>query len=307
MNSLFFVKNFLFFFILVLMFIFKLAYAELSITPAVVNVVAEPMSVCESRYIVTNVSDNAVTVIVTKENWKNFSGNSNDVSVDNWLKLGKDKFDIAPKESAEVPFRVITSEKMIGSVSGMIVFTVKGEMFSLSMKQPVYVTINGTEQVDFKIDSVMLKTSKINGNLYYNMVVRNDGNVHIRHNGFIEIYDKKTGNLIKKVVIDETFPVYAQESRIFNGIVLSRKDLKKGKYIALFKINALKKEVVKKVKFEVSELEEVVADGRGWIFKGKVFRKSVHVMLYEIKGLVKRFFKKMKSCFLRLELSSLYN
>ena len=303
MNSLFFVKNFLFFFILVLMFIFKLAYAELSITPAVVNVVAEPMSVCENRYIVTNISDNAVTVIVTKENWKNFSGNSNDVNVDNWLKLGKDKFDIAPKESAEVPFRVITSEKMIGSVSGMIVFTVKGEMFSFSMKQPVYVTINGTEQVDFKIDSVMLKTSKINGNLYYNMVVRNAGNVHIRHNGFIEIYDKKTGNLIKNVVIDETFPVYAQDSRTFYGVVLKKNDLKKGEYIALFRINALGKEVVRKVKFEVSGLGEFATDGSGLGFKGNDFKESVQVMLYEMKGLVKGFFRKLRSWVLRLDIS----
>ena len=303
MNSLFFVKNFLFFFILVLMFIFKLAYAELSITPAVVNVVAEPMSVCESRYIVTNVSDNAVTVIVTKENWKNFSGNSNDVSVDNWLKLGKDKFDIAPKESAEVPFRVITSEKMIGSVSGMIVFTVKGEMFSFSMKQPVYVTINGTEQVDFKIDSVMLKTSKINGNLYYNMVVRNAGNVHIRHNGIIEIYNKKTGNLVENVAIEETFPVYAQDSRTFYGVVLKKNDLKKGEYIALFRINALGKEVVRKVKFEVSGLGEFATDGSGLGFKGNDFKESVNVMLYEMKGLVKGFFRKLRSWVLRLDIS----
>ena len=286
------------------MFVFELAYAELNITPAVVNVVAEPMSVCESRYIVTNVSGNAVTVIITKENWKNFSGNSSDVSVDNWLKLEKNKFDIAPKESIVVPFKVMTSDKMIGSVSGMIVFTVKEEMFSFSMKQPVYVTIRGTEQVDFKIDSVIMKTSKINGNLYYDMIVKNSGNVHIRHNGIIEIYDKKTGDLIKNVVIEETFPVYTKDSRSFKGVVLSRKDLKKGKYIALFKINALGKEVVKKVEFEVSSLEEVVTDGNGWIFRGKVFNESLCVMLYEMKGLVKNFFKKLKSWLLRLELSS---
>ena len=258
MNSLFFVKNFLFFFILVLMFVFELAYAELSITPAVVNVVAEPMALCESKYIVTNISDNAVTVIVTKENWKNFSGNSSDVSVDNWLELGKNKFDIAPKETVEVPFKVITSEKMVGSVSGMIVFTVKGGMFSFSMKQPVYVVINGTEQVDFKIDSITMETAKINGNLYYNMVVRNAGNVHVRHNGVIEIYSRKTGNLVNSIDIDETFPTYAQDSRIFNGFMLKGTDLAKGNYTAIFKIKAFDKQTVKKIDFKVSKLGEVV-------------------------------------------------
>ena len=215
------------------------------------------------------------------------------------MDLGKNKFDIAPKETVEVPFKVITSEKMVGSVSGMIVFTVKGEMFSFSMKQPVYVTIRGTEQVDFKIDSVIVKTSKINGNLYYNMVVKNAGNVHIRHNGFIEIYDKKTGNLIKNVVIDETFPVYAQDSRTFYGVVLKKNDLKKGKYIALFKINALGKEVVKRVKFEVSDLGEVAEVGKCFVFKKKDFRKSLSLVIYEIKILSKEFFKKVKFCFCR--------
>ncbi len=233
------------------MFIFNLAYANLKITPAVVNIVAEPMSQCEDRYVVTNVSDKPLTVEVTKEDWKNFSGNPSDVSIDNWLVLEKSKFDIGPKESVEVPFKVVAGKSMVGSVSGMLVFTIKSGMFNLSMKQPIYIIVKGTEKINFKIDSLKTGISKKDFSVYYDMVVKNTGNVHIRHSGVIEIYNKKTNELVKNVIIKQTFPVYTGTSRTFRGPVLKENNLKKGSYIAVFKITALGKEVVKKIKFEI--------------------------------------------------------
>jgi hypothetical protein len=233
------------------MFIFNLAYANFRITPAVVNILAEPMSAHEDKYIVTNVSDKHLTVEVTKEDWKNFSGNPRDISIDNWLVLEKSKFDIGPKESVEVPFKVVANKSMVGSVSGMLVFTVKGGMFNLSMKQPIYIIVKGTEKINFKIDSLKVGISKKDSTVYYDMFVKNTGNVHIRHSGVIEIYNKKTNELVQTVVIKQTFPVYTGTSRNFRGPILKGNDLKKGDYIALFKITALGKEVVKKIKFKV--------------------------------------------------------
>ncbi|MCR4663121.1 MAG: hypothetical protein K5622_04460 [Endomicrobiaceae bacterium] len=245
-------------FFLSLMFVFSLAYANLRISPAVVNISADPMAVCENKYVVTNVEDKTVTVIVTKEDWKNYSGNDSSVTVDKWLELEKTKFDIGPKESVEVPFKVITDKNMVGSVSGMVVFTVEGGMIQLSMKQPIYIVIKGTEKVDFKIDSLTMATSERDGILYYNMTIKNDGNVHIRHNGVIEIYSKKTGNIVKTIDIEESFPTYAQDSRTFNGAILKGTDLEKGKYAAIFKIKAFDKQDVKRIDFKVSKLGEIV-------------------------------------------------
>ena len=59
------------------MFVFNLAYANLRITPAVVNINAEPMALCENKYVVTNVDENTVTVTVTKEDWKKIRRGSN--------------------------------------------------------------------------------------------------------------------------------------------------------------------------------------------------------------------------------------
>ncbi len=247
-------------FFLSLMFIFNLAYANLRITPAVVNINAEPMALCENKYVVTNIDENTVTVTVTKEDWKNYSGNDSSVTVDRWLEIEKTKFDLGPKETIEVPFKVITDKNMKGSVSGMVVFTIDGGMIQVLMKQPIYITIKGTERVDFEIDSLQMATSERDGEVYYNMVVKNHGNVHIRHKGVIEIYSRKTGNIVKSIDIDETFPTYAQDSRDFSGPIFKGTDLVKGKYKAVFKIKAFDKQVTKSINFKVSKLGEVVTN-----------------------------------------------
>ena len=257
MNRLIF-KKFLIF--VSLMFVFNLAYANLEIAPAVVNINAEPMSVYEGKFVVTNLEDVPVTVKIEKEDWKNSSGNDSFTTVDRWLELPKTVVDIAPKGTVEVPFVVTTDNNMKGSISGMVVFTIEGGMFQISMKQPVYLVIKGTEKLDFKIDELDLKTSTRDGGIYYNLTLKNNGNIHIRHNGVIEIYNKQTGDLVKSVNIDETFPTYAQDSRNFKGFVISGTDLKKGKYVALFKIKAFDKQVIGRKRFKVSRLGEVVTE-----------------------------------------------
>ena len=64
MNRLIF-KKFLIF--VSLMFVFNLAYANLEIAPAVVNINAEPMSVYEGKFVVTNLEDVPVTVNIEKK------------------------------------------------------------------------------------------------------------------------------------------------------------------------------------------------------------------------------------------------
>ena len=66
--------------------------------------------------------------------------------------------------------------------------------------------------------------------------------------------------MVKSVNIDETFPTYAQDSRNFKGFVISGTDLKKGKYVALFKIKAFDKQVIGRKRFKVSRLGEVVTE-----------------------------------------------
>ena len=113
----------------------------------------------------------------------------------------------------------------------------------------------------FSVGEILeIKTSERDGEVYYNMVVKNDGNVHIRHHGIVDIYSRKTGNLVKSIDIDESFPTYAQDSRDFSGSLFKGTDLVKGKYTAVFKIKAFDKQVTKSINFKVSKLGEVVTN-----------------------------------------------
>jgi len=84
------------------------------------------------------------------------------------------------------------------------------------------------------------------------MVIKNDGNVHIRHSGKIQIFDAKKKNEINTVTIEETVPTYCEKTRDFNGNIPA---LDNGKYVAVFTINALGKEATKEVKFKVTKKE----------------------------------------------------
>ena len=241
-------------FLVVVCFVFStvLLYADLSISPAVVNVVASDNAVCEITYKLFNTADTKTIVKVSVEDWKNCSQNSSDVSASKWLKLFQPEIEIAPKATVEVPFKIETFKGMVGSVSAMVVFSSnKSSMINMTMKVPIYVIIEGTEVVDFKIDSLTINKGQNTGNLVASLIVKNDGNVHIRHTGNVKLYNTETGNIVKEVKIDETFPTYCESSRDFLVSIATKDELKQGFYLAVFEIKALGRSVHKAVRFEV--------------------------------------------------------
>ena len=88
---------------LVVCFIFcsVLLYADLSITPAIVNVLANDAAVCEGAYTVFNTADVKTTVKLSVEDWKSSSQNSSDVTAEKWLKLYQSEIEIEPKATVE--------------------------------------------------------------------------------------------------------------------------------------------------------------------------------------------------------------
>ena len=244
--------------IVAFLFCFSLSYAGLSVDPAVTNITGEPGSGYNGKYSVKNTYDKNINITVEVTKGNSFSANQ-DVDVNKWLVFEKYKYFIPAGETIEVPYTVKIDESFKGSVSARINFAVdqeEGQMISISISVPIYVTVTGTENVDFAIDSINLY--KTGDSISYKMILENKGNVHIRHSGNIEIYNKKKKVLIKNIPIQETVPTYCEQKREFNERFLSTKDLKKGKYVAVFKVRALGKEVTKEIKFKVSKIGEVV-------------------------------------------------
>ncbi|MGE4385756.1 MAG: hypothetical protein AB7E39_07855 [Endomicrobiaceae bacterium] len=251
-----------FFFIFGLLFFYGFSFAGLSVDPAIVDVVADASSSYEGKYVLKNTYDIPITVILKVEDWNTYSGNTN-TDVNRWLKFDKDKYYIPSGELIEVPYKISLPEDMKGSVSGRVYFSVEqqqGQMVTIAISVPIYVVVKGTEKIDFKIDSFDLQNSK--KGISYKFVIKNDGNIHFRPSGVIEIYDKKKKKLIRTVFISETVPVYAEKNREFSGVMtgndIKKDGLKKGKYTAVLKIKALGRDVSKEIKFKVSKLGEVV-------------------------------------------------
>ncbi len=246
MNS-FMKKNFI---TLCLMFLSSLAFAGLSVKPSIVNIAGEPGSTYKGSYSLTSTYENPVVVDLNLSNGNSFSGNG-ELNVEDWLKFEKKEFDLKPGETIDIPYEVLISTSMKGSVCGRLDFSAQqSSMINLSISIPMYVTVEGTQDIQFEIDSLNITRNAKDGSLFYKMVIKNTGNVHIRHSGKVQVFDKKKKKEISTVTIDETVPTYCEKSRDFNGNIPA---LKKGKYVAVFTVNALGKQATKEVKFKITK------------------------------------------------------
>ena len=240
------------------LFCFSLAYAGLSVDPAVTNIAGEPGSGYNGKYLVKNTYDKDINVVIEATKGNCFSANK-DIDVDKWLVFEKYKYPIPAGETVAIPYTVSIGEEFKGSISSRINFSVeqeKGQMITISISVPIYVTVSGTENVDFDIESLNLYSA---GNkISYKLVLENKGNVHIRHSGNIELYTKKKKKLLKNIFVQETVPTYCEQKREFSDAILSTSDLKKGKYVAVFKIRALGNEVTKEINFKLSKKGDII-------------------------------------------------
>lgn len=235
-----------------LMFLCSLSFAGLSVNPSVINVKGVPGSGYKNAYSLTSTYENPVTVVLEISKGNCFSGNK-DVDVNDWLKFEKTEFNLKPGETVKVPYEVLINDNMKGSLCGRVSFAAQqSSMINLSISVPIYVIVEGTENIDFEISSLSLNINSNDGSLYYKMTIKNNGNVHIRHSGRIQIYSTKNKKKVKTVPIEESVPTYCESSRDFNGTIPKLED---GKYVALFVVNALDNKATKQVKFKIKNNE----------------------------------------------------
>jgi len=233
-----------------LMFLCSLSFANLSVRPSITNISGVQGSGYKGAYLVTSQYETPITVSVTLSNGNCFSENEG-IDVNDWLKFEKMEFDLNPGEAVKVPYEVTINEKMKGSLCGRVKFSLdQSSMINLSISVPIYVIVEGTENINFEIESLDLNKNNRDGNLYYKMVVKNSGNVHIRHTGKIQIFDSKKKKEIKTIDIEDTVPTFCETSKEFIG---KMDTLDKGTYVAVFTIDALGKQATKEVKFKVTK------------------------------------------------------
>lgn len=244
------------FFIMSFIFIYCNLFAGLSVEPAISNIKLKPSKQYNGEYTVTNTYDKPIDITIQIEDWNSFPGNT-DLNVTEWLQIENNSYALAAGQTITIPYKVSIKENLKGSVSARLEFFVDKNKNTnkVSVSIPLYVTVLGTEQLDFNVENITLFTE--NDNISFKANIINTGNIHIRPSFYVEIYDSKKEKIIEKINIPEELPVYTQKTRQLQNKLIEKKELEKGKYYAIFKIRALNKEVVKEVVFKISSEKDI--------------------------------------------------
>ncbi len=246
--------------IFILLFSSSVVYAGLSVYPAATNVIGDPEGEYKSYYQVKNTYEKDIYVVPELSEGKCFSENKN-INVNETIKFEKERYFIPAGETITIPYKIYVNKDFKGSVSVRVSFKAEkkdNDIIDIVISVPVYIMVSGTEKISFDIDLADLFNS--GDNICYNIVIENKGNVHIRHTGCVEIYKGKYP--VREVFIAETAPTYCESKREFKDVLLPAKELKKGKYEAVFKVNALNREAAKKIVFKVDKHGKVSVVGK---------------------------------------------
>jgi hypothetical protein len=235
--------------LILLLFGSVVVYAGLGVDPSKFEIVMPADEIYEASVDITSTYDTVVSAKVSTKDWKNYGGN-NGVTVKDWLTVDTDKIELSPDKPGKVNFKVAPKETMTGSLSGMLSFSVQreGESLNVMISVPVYLVIKGTEKPDIKLDNLKIFQSSASA-VSFDISLENSGNVHVRPQGMqMSILNKKK-QLIQRVNLGETVPVYTGSKRNYKTQFSSI--LPKGKYFAEIRLKSFDKEFVFLKKFKV--------------------------------------------------------
>jgi len=231
-----------------------ISFAGISIDPSRIELVMENGQTYSGKYTVINGNDDPIELVITYDTWKNSPENST-VTVTDWLKVKQSKVLLKPQQTISVEYS-INSGNLVGSVSAMVSFTYRlptVSNMSMMTSLPIYVSIAGTQKVDFFIKNL----SAVNGGRDKDNIVvvelQNDGNVPIRPSGKLEIFSGK--KLVSSALLSDLDPVYAGLNRAYYRTI---EKLPKGKYTLKISLNGLDKTVEKSIQFKVNKYGEVI-------------------------------------------------
>ncbi|AKL98057.1 hypothetical protein [Endomicrobium proavitum] len=247
--------------VFILLFFACVSYAGLIVDPARIDIVMLQEQSYNNHYVVTNDNEESIEVTITVDTWNNSSENK-DVDVSSWLVIGSKKIILAPRQKTNIAY-MVKSGNLKGSVSAMVSWTYRSpkvQDISLMTSLPIYLTIDGTQKIDFEISELavrkpnapaaMTDASAKESRIVY--TVKNNGNVPLRVKGTVKILDGK--NVVYEAQIQEQNPAYAGSDRAFFERF---PQLKKGKYILNVSLSALDKTVEKSVQIRVNKYGEV--------------------------------------------------
>jgi hypothetical protein len=195
---------------------------------------AKPGGKVEGQMTVTNNEGEAVTLVPSVKNWFKLNVNA-EHDVEKWLRLDEDKeFTLKPGESRLIKYTLVAPKKAKGELAGAVTFSTKPKANMITMQLSVvqYLGLVGTEKAAMEVEGVGVLVSS---NTQVGVVVKNEGNVHIRPAGFIYVEDTG-GQRLLNVEIPVGQPAFPGANRLYSGTVKGFR-LKPGSYVARIELS----------------------------------------------------------------------
>ena len=202
---------------------------SLSVSPTLAEFTADPGGSIVQPITLVNEGSEKINLVVSLKDL--FDGRQ-DLSATDWFEVSPDKLEIPPGEQKEVAVRIVVPKD--ASAGGHYVAVVFQTGVGAEGGQTGF--ISGGAGVGARIESVFLMTVKSKSEeqalvlasrvekvvpiarakdtLGFRVEIFNAGNVHFYPKGEIEVYEE-SGNVVGKVTLPETPPVYPGTSRSF--------------------------------------------------------------------------------------------
>lgn len=230
------------------------AKSEFFVLPVRQTIIVSTGGVQGGLYQVTSTSDRPLEMTVATRDWRSGEANRG-IAVEEWLTVSPNAFTLEPRASREISFQVRVPTAARNELSAMITFIPKpkeGQQINLVIGASLYVRIAGQYRLEGEIKSMKLVTGP--GAKHPSRVavlVRNNGNAHIRPEGGFSIRKKK--DVIQAFPMQAGHPVYPQSENAYFGDWTV--DLLPGKYVleARMRFSQEMPEIVKTSKLKVNK------------------------------------------------------
>ena len=240
-------------------------FAGIGVEPTVTEISIPPGGKAKGIFTVVNDGDESVQVVVQPENWLR---KKEAMDVGSWLEVKPEEFQLGPKGTKTVKYKVRVPKETEGELMSMVFFATTapaGRAVNIMTRFGValYVMVKGTEVLGGEVSE--LKVKKDGGKIHFMAFVENRGNVHFRPRGKVIIEDRK-GEKLDEVEIQYGWPVFPGDKHLYDGY-WEPEEILPGSYraIAIFNYgdiySDLDEQFEKDISFEVTDKGEVVTTG----------------------------------------------
>jgi len=237
-------------------------FAGIGVEPTVIEISVSPGEKAKGVFTVVNDGNESIQVVVQPENWLR---KKEAMDVGSWLEVKPEEFQLGPKGTGKVKYKVRVPEDAQGELMSMVFFATTapaGKALNIRTRFGValYVMVKGTEVLGGEVSE--LKVKKDGGKIHFMAFVENRGNVHFRPRGKVVIEDGE-GKKLDEVEIQYGWPVFPGDKHLYDGY-WEPEEILPGRYraIAIFNYGDIYSELDRKfekdISFEVTDKGEIV-------------------------------------------------